>query len=174
MDTIALGGVDDVIRKERDCPMAVFRMRHHQSKGEWLFIDVDVLVTKDISSMFYESFDIAIASRTQGDGSEHEGFAEMPHNMGVTFSRCPAFWREVENELLTYDPKLQEWMGDQLAVCRLIKKNIFRVKIVPGEEYNFPPNSPLAPLASITHYKGRRKKWMVDHANAILDKRKSA
>lgn len=174
MDTKQLENTDSVIRLERNCPMAVLRMRHHQARGEWLFIDVDVLVEKDVSKMFYDGFDIAIASRTLGDGSEHEGFAEMPHNMGVVFSRTPAFWRAVEKELITYDHKLQEWMGDQLAVCRLITKNIFRVKIIPGEQYNYPPLSPVIKDASIVHFKGKRKAWMIDRANHILDKRESA
>ena len=174
MDTKPLDNVDKVNRLEKDCPLAVFRMKHHQTRGEWLFIDVDVLVLKDVSDMFYEGFDIAVASRVPGDGADHEGFREMPHNMGVVFSRSPAFWRDVERELLTYDAKMQEWMGDQLAMCRTMKKWIYRAKILKGEIYNFPPNSPLVGDASIVHYKGKRKPWMLQRANEILDKRKSA
>ena len=166
--TDAFDGVDRVIRMERDCPMAIFRMRHHQASGEWLFIDSDVLVTQDVSDLFYEAFDIAIANRVPGDGSEHAGFAEMPHNMGVVFSRCPAFWREAEKELLKYSLQQQEWMGDQLAVCRLIRSNTFNVKKLPGETYNFPPRTSAMPTAAIVHYKGKRKPWMVEHANQIL------
>jgi len=41
--------VDEVKRMPKECPMAVFRMRHHQTPGDWLFIDVDVLVVVDAS-----------------------------------------------------------------------------------------------------------------------------
>ena len=168
--TKAIDGVDSVIRMERDCPMAVFRMRHHQADGDWLFIDVDVLVLKDVSDVFNDSFDIAIASRVPGDGADGPAFSEMPHNMGVVFSRSPEFWKAAEKELLTYDDKAQHWMGDQLAVCRLIKRGKFDVKVVPGEKYNFPPRSEQTPTASIVHYKGRRKPWMLSRAKHILQK----
>lgn len=174
MDTKQLENVDTVLRLEKNCPMAVLRMRHHQTPGDWLFIDIDALIMKDVSDLFYEAFDIAIANRVPGDGSEHEGFAEMPHNMGVVFSRSPVFWREAEKELLKYTPKMQEWMGDQLAINRLIKSCTFNVKKVSGEKYNFPPSSPLLSDASIVHFKGRRKPWMIEHAMRILAKRKAA
>ena len=165
--TKALVGAS-VMRLERDCPMAVLRMRHHQASGEWLFIDVDVLVERDVSDIFDASFDIAIASRVRNDGMSSQGLRIMPHNMGVVFSRSPAFWHRAERELLTYDSKLQEWMGDQLAVCKLVKEGKFDVRILPGEEYNYPPFGPDEVKASIVHYKGRRKPWMVDNAKRIL------
>ena len=168
--TPMLDGADRAIRVERNVPMAVFRMQHHQVGGDWLFIDTDVLIHKNVESVFEDKyFDIAIANRVSGDGAHGPAFAEMPHNMGVVFSRNPDFWKAVEKELLTYDNKKQEWMGDQLAVCRLIKKGAFSVNIVPGEKYNFPPSVPYdIDKASIIHYKGPRKKWLVEHANYLL------
>lgn len=169
-DTPMLEGADRTVRMERNVPMAVFRMQHHQAEGEWLFIDTDVLIHRDIQSVFNDSFDIAIASRVKGDGADGPAFAEMPHNMGVVFSQNPEFWKAAEKELLTYDNKKQEWMGDQLAVCRLIKRGGFDVKILPGEEYNFPPFRPYDTKdASIVHYKGPRKPWMVEHARYLLN-----
>ena len=168
--TPMLDGADRAIRMERNVPMAVFRMKHHQLHGEWLFIDTDVLIVEDVRNVFKDEFDIAIASRVNGDGANGPAFAEMPHNMGVVFSRGPYFWEAVEKELLTYDNKLQEWMGDQLAVCRLIKRGDFKTKIIPGEKYNFPPFRPYETgNASIVHYKGPRKAWMVEHANYLLE-----
>jgi len=161
--------VDEVKRMPKECPMAVFRMRHHQTPGDWLFIDVDVLVVKNVQNVFDEQFDIAIASRLKNDGAQHDYFAEMPHNMGVVFSRSPEFWAAAEKELLTYEPKMQEWMGDQLAVCRLIKRGGFDTRIVPGEDYNFAPNSlDAGGGASILHFKGPRKNFMAARANELL------
>ena len=170
-DTRAQGldGVDSVCRIHRAVPMAVFRMQHHQAPGEWLFIDSDVLVIKDVQDVFAEPFDIAICDRVTGDGAHGAAFAEMPHNMGVVFSRSPSFWKAVEKELMSYEAKLQEWMGDQLAVCRLIKRGGFDVKVLPGAEYNFPPRSPDMPKASIVHYKGKRKPWLVEHSAALVE-----
>ena len=158
-----------VSRMARDCPMAVLRMRHHQASGDWLFIDTDVLVLKDVAHVFDEDFDIAIASRVAGDGAHGPAWVEMPHNMGVVFSRSPEFWGEVEDELETYEPRLQQWMGDQLAVCRMIKRGAVDAKIIPGEVYNFPPRSPAVGDAAIAHYKGKRKPWMIAKAQKILE-----
>jgi len=156
-----------VSRMERHAPLAVFRMQHHQIPGEWLFIDVDVLIAKDVSHVFDEPFDIAIARRVDGDGAKgFAAFAEMPHNMGVVFSRSPAFWMAAERELRTYDAERRMWMGDQLAVCRLI--NQFNARILPGA-YNYPPHTPEVGEAAIVHLKGPRKKFMRTIANEILD-----
>ena len=171
-DTPMLEGADRAIRMERNVPMAVFRMQHHQAEGDWLFIDTDVLIHQDVQDVFEndDPFDIAIASRVKGDGAHGPAFVEMPHNMGVVFSRSPVFWKAVEAELLTYDRQKQEWMGDQLAVCRLIKRNEFRCLVVPGEKYNFPPFRPYdTNNASIVHYKGPRKPWLVEHATYLLN-----
>lgn len=155
-----------VSRMERRVPLAVFRMQHHQVPGEWLFTDVDVLVTQDVSPVFNDRFDIALAQRLDGDGAKgYPAFSEMPHNMGVVFSRAPEFWKAVEKELRTYDAKQQQWMGDQLAVCRLLKH--FDHKIL-SFHYNFPP-SRAGETDIITHYKGWRKQWMPETALNILN-----
>jgi hypothetical protein len=155
-----------VSRRERHAPMAVFRMQHHQMPGDWLFIDVDVLVTKDVRHVFDNDFDVALAERLDGDGAKGtQAFAEMPHNMGVVFSRSPDFWKAAEQELRTYSEQQQEWMGDQLAVCRLLKN--WNAKILPTE-YNFPPRSPTLANASIVHLKGPRKVFMPQLAAEIL------
>ena len=80
-----------------------FQMQHHQAEGDWLFIDTDVLIHQDVQDVFEndDPFDIVIASRVKGDGAHGPAFVEMPHNMGVVFSRSPVFWKAVEAELLT-------------------------------------------------------------------------
>lgn len=165
---IPIQGVDKVIRMERDCPMAVFRMRHHQAPGDWLFIDSDVLIVEDVQGVFRnKKFDVAVAERIHGDGMTGAALKQMPYNMGVTFSRCPDFWAAAEKELLRYEPKLQEWMGDQLAVCSLIKRGAFDVRELLGT-FNYPPRSPNARAAHILHFKGARKQWMRQVAEDIL------
>ncbi len=168
MNTRALRRATKIIRREKDAPMAVFRMQHHQAEGEWLFIDNDALVTRDITHVFSDPFDIAICERADDDGMKPEALKTMPHNMGVVFSRSPAFWAAAEAELRTYEDKLQEWMGDQLAVCRLIEREGFKTRIIPCT-YNFPPAAPgMQEEAFIRHYKGKRKAWLMDDGAAIL------
>lgn len=173
MDTPAIAGVDTVIRRKMQVPMAVFRMQHHQIEGEWLFIDTDVLIHKPAHEVFPLIEEIAVAQRKTGDGTNTDTsdpkFKEMPYNMGVVFSQTPLFWASVEAELLTYDAELQHWMGDQLAMNRLLGS--VRAKVLPCG-YNFPP--PKAGVwadikdAHIVHYKGARKPLMIKHAMKIL------
>lgn len=164
---IPIQGVDKVIRMERDCPMAVFRMRHHQAPGDWLFIDSDVLIVKDVQDVL--KTDIAICKRRLNDGMSGAALQQMPHNMGVVFSRSPDFWAAAEKELLRFEPKLQEWMGDQLAVCDLIKRGGFNVSVI-SDLYNYPPkHSGDIGSASILHFKGARKQFMRQTAEDILE-----
>lgn len=162
-----LDGVDNVIRMKGNMPMAVQRMRHHASCiGEWLFIDADIIITKDVSDVFDEPFDIAVTDRVGTDMEGTKYGLAMPYNMGVTFSRSPAFWISVCNVLAKMPPKLQEWCGDQMAVCELVK-TWPNVKILPGAKYNYPPLSAddnKTQEASILHYKGNRKQLLMEVA----------
>ena len=170
-DTPQIHWTDSAIRTERNCPMAVFRMRHQQILGEWLFIDPDVLIRKPVDNLFEDyGFSIALANRKPGDGTTNPDtdplFKEMPHNTGVVFSRCPEFFHAVEKELLTYDAEMQEWMGDQLAINRI--KDAWNCKLLPSG-YNFPPGRDgKVGSVHIAHYKGHRKPLMVEHAFKIL------
>lgn len=91
-----IDGVDAALRLPRG-PMAQLRMQHHANvSGDWLFVDTDVLVQQDVRDVFMKDFDIAIAERDWDHLKPANGFTErMPHNMGVVFSRSPAFWVEV-------------------------------------------------------------------------------
>lgn len=170
MDSAPIKGVSAVKRLEKNCPMAVHRMRHHQAEGEWLFIDIDVLVVKDVTDVFESQFDIALSSRSDTDQVQYEFGTAMPYNMGVVFSRSPAFWKAVETELLTYSSQLQEWMGDQLAVCRLVDAPEHDVLVLDGNIYNCTPESKVdLSKPSILHFKGDRKEQMMAY-----QKRKAA
>ena len=174
-NTQELVGVDYALRMEKKSRLAVFRMQHHQVPGEWLFIDVDVLIHRPVREIFRDSFDIAIADRS---GYSFTGIFEktgekledMPYNMGVVFSRSPEFWHAVEAEMQPYDDKWREWMGDQLAVNRLIARGEFDVKILPGATYNYAPDKKTGDPknAAIVHYKGPRKHYMVEQAFRLL------
>lgn len=157
-------GVTDTIRIGGDMPMAIRRVSlHEQCKGDWLFVDTDIIFRKSVEHVFDEPFDIGLTNR---DGTiTHEGkYAEvMPYNIGVVFSRNPEFWTMVKGYLVQMPEKYQQWEGDQRIVCELMKHDHgFKVKILPGAIYNYPPKSADdSHDAAIMHYKGNRKKWLL-------------
>jgi hypothetical protein len=152
-----------VLRIAEDMPMAVRRMTHHATlPGEWLFIDSDCILQKDVRHVFDDDFDIAVTDR-KGSRWDNTAYAEvMPYNMGVTFSKSPDFWVDVLKKLKTLPPKLQEWEGDQLTVCHVSRD--WKTKVLPGHIYNFTPwkREDDRSHAAIVHYKGGRKAWAND------------
>lgn len=170
-DTKEIDGADCTLRIEQPMPMAMRRMQHNANcYGQWLFLDVDIIVQRDVSDVFEQPFDVALTDR---DGTiTYEGkFAEqMPYNLGVAFSRSPAFWKRVLYHMKTISPKLQEWMGDQLVICEMLKQRMasdFNVKILHGRTYNYPPkHDGDGADAALVHYKGPRKDWMLKRKEA--------
>jgi hypothetical protein len=162
----ALEGVDTVRVFHGDMPMAIRRMMHHAAcAGDWLFVDSDIIFQRDVSDVFNKPFDVALTDRG-GTITNEAKFAEsMPYNIGVVFSRSPKFWMKVVEHLQTLPPREQEWMGDQIVVNAMVKHggHGFDVKIIPGKTYNYPPKSENDDLSavSIVHYKGNRKKWLL-------------
>jgi len=155
-------GVDAVLRKPKT-RMAVLRMAHQASvEGDWLFVDTDVVIQRDVRPVFEEAFDIAVSDRNWSHlpAATDTFSAAMPHNIGVVFSRSPAFWQVVHDRLLVLPEELQSWMGDQVAACEVIRSGRFAVKLLAGMEYNYPPSNgdeAWRGRASILHYKGQRK-----------------
>lgn len=165
-----LAGSNGAKRIAGDMPMAIRRMQHHAGcEGEWLFIDSDVIVQKDVRSVFKEKFDIALTDRDGTITNEAKYAAVMPYNIGVVFSRSKEFWRAVIGHLLTLPAQYQEWEGDQRVVCEMVRQGGqgFDVKIIPGLLYNYPPRAaddPRMQDAAICHWKGNRKKWLLESA----------
>lgn len=163
-DTPAHEGISRIVRETREMPMAVRRMTLHASlPGDWLFVDTDVVIQKDVSHVFEDDgFDIALTDR-RGSIWENTPYGRaMPYNMGVTFSRTPAFWEDVCERLKTLPAPFQEWEGDQRVVCLLAEDWV--CKILPGHVYNFTPAKQTDDRshAAIVHYKGSRKEWIKD------------
>lgn len=162
-------GVDRVQRLNSDVPMAIQCVRHYAAcEGDWLLVDTDVLVQDDVRDVFEEPFDVAVCNRdgTLVDGEEDlQMMKDMPHNIGVMFSRSPAFWKEVEEKMQTMTDQRKHWMGNQYAACEVIASGAFTVKILPGIQYNYAAHNrdDRCESASIAHYKGQmRKKLMLD------------
>jgi hypothetical protein len=87
--------------------------------GEWLFVDTDCVIRKDVSDVFEDDFEVALTDRKGSMWEKTPYGMVMPYNMGVTFSRSPEFWEKVKKYLLTMPQKYQEWEGDQRVVCEM-------------------------------------------------------
>jgi hypothetical protein len=153
------------IRIGGDMPMAVRRISHHAGlDGEWLFIDSDCVILKDVSHVFDDPvFDIALTDRKGSIWEKSFYGMVMPYNMGVTFSRSPSFWLAVKSLLLELPESAQRWEGDQRVVCEMVRRG-YPAKILPGKVYNFTPEKrdDSVAHAAIVHYKGKRKHWIGD------------
>lgn len=160
-------GIDEVVRMPRE-RMARLRMRHHGNvTGDWLFVDTDVLFQRDVRDVFDKGFDLAVADREWDHVRPAAGFtARMPINMGVVFSRSPAFWAECHARLKELPKGKQRWMGDQEVFCEILAEDRYSVRHLPGAIYNFPPAidadddciSGLEQEAAIVHFKGPQRK----------------
>ncbi len=143
------------------------RLEHYaQCDGDWLLVDTDVQILADVSDVFTGFFDVAIADRNwpgipQGDGVMHT----MPFNTGVVFTRTALFWQDVLAVWRQFPPDQRDWMSEQRAFYQVVRTGAYRVKILPGEQYNYPPRRATDPCTAvrIAHYKGsERKQWLTD------------
>jgi lipopolysaccharide biosynthesis glycosyltransferase len=175
----ALQGIDGALRLP-PAPLSLHRARHFaNTQGKWLFIDTDVIVQRDVSNVFDWDFDIAVADRqwTKAPNGQYRAGGQpdyverFPYNAGVVFSRCPRFFSDIVRMLTMRQDLQQSWVGDQLALCDLVKAKRYAVKVLPGMIYNFPPesaNDPDIKNAAIVHYKGKaRKPFLVQRAKAV-------
>jgi hypothetical protein len=170
MDSPVIKGASEVRRKPSE-PMALLRMRHHAGvRGDWLFVDTDVIFQHSVRVVLKSAYDIAVTTRNWPHVKDAEGFSSrMPYNMGVVFSRCPHFWAECYSRLRNEGDDVQEWMGDQEVFNDAIASGRYLIKRVSGATYNFPPPIPgdwtspdkLAKHAHVLHYKGEKRKGLL-------------
>ncbi len=161
--------------KGEDRPLLDQRLQHYalcDARAEWLLIDTDVSVRGDVRGVFDDhNFDVALTDRhwphlPQGEKMMHE----MPFNTGVVFTRNPHFWPDVLAAWRALpDDKKNDWMSEQSAVYDVVRTGRYRVKILPGMHYNYPPDLDEVPVISaLAHFKGPRKVALSKHAYAVL------
>lgn len=165
----ALPGVAIVKLPDAGGPLALAVLQAYASvTGEWLFLDTDTIVQRDVRHVFDEAFDIAVADRagtlTEADRSG-TALQAMPFNKGAVFSRSQLFWDHSLAVLQAMSLSRQAWMGDQIGMNLTISGGKFLVKILPNS-YNYPPQSAQEDVSDkhVLHYKGRRKAWMLERA----------
>ncbi len=159
-----LDGIDGFIVADDKLPMERSRALAQAScEGDWLLVDSDVVIQKDVRGVFNEPFDVAFTDREGTITTESSYAAVMPYNTGVVFSRSPAFWKYVDHVLQQLPARFQEWEGTQRIVAQMMKEEMpFNIGILPGKLFNYPPKSADEDLshAFITHFKGARKQWI--------------
>jgi hypothetical protein len=176
-ETPAITAVTEVRRLPRESEsMAVMRFRHQANvTGDWLFLDTDVIVQKDVRRVFRSTFHVVVTTRNWPHLKAADGFSEkMPFNTGVIFSRSQAFWREALEQLEASETHDREFMGHQQVICDLVASGRYDVAYIKGSKYNCPPyvkggkeggDKQLSDLlvreASIVHYKGAQRKAMM-------------
>lgn len=183
--TAPVAGITDVRRAKREV-LAVMRFRHQASvTGEWLFVDTDVLVQRDVRKVFRGTFHLAVTTRNWPHLTAAEGFTEkMPFNTGVVFSRSQKFWQEALAVLEASEIHDADFMGHQQIICDLVASGRYVIEQVKGSKFNCPPWVPgakgdadvdykkalseeMVHQASIVHYKGaQRKQMMLDRVLA--------
>ena len=165
MLTPPVPGVDMIARKEYDGKLMTFRMRHLADLEEdFITLDTDVIVRKDLRHIFESSFDVALTMRQSAVTSLNgiDLAKAMPYNTGLMLSRNPRFWRDALAVLLELKPETHLWWGDQLSVKVVVETGNYAVKTLSCDEYNYTPKSRLdMPDVHMIHYKGERKKWML-------------
>jgi hypothetical protein len=159
-------GVDRVSRKPHG-RMLERRLEHYAScEGNWLLVDSDVILQRDVRDVFNEPFDVALTDRQWSHIKQPESMMlDMPFNTGVCFSRSPDFWRAVLMIWRSYTPEQQkDWLSEQRAVADVVRRDVFTVCVLPGMTYNYPPSSETdegLKDAALVHFKGARKNWVV-------------
>lgn len=168
-------GITRAQRIQSSAPLLEQRLVHYAAlEGEWLLIDTDVMVKDDVSDIFDDPvFDVALVDRNwphlpQGD----KMLIDMPFNTGVVFTRCQTFWTEVLDTWQGYPASTRnDWMSEQRAVADVVRSGHYKVKILPGSIYNYPPKfaADVPATANLAHFKGpERKAWRSMHARQTL------
>lgn len=162
--TPVIKGVTSVVRKPYDGYLMTFRMQHLADlKGDWITLDTDVIVRKDLREVFKQEFDVAL-TRRYGTILSPDGIdivEAMPYNTGVMFSRNRQFWVNCYKTLIYMPESAHKWWGDQLSVRLAAESNRFNVLELNCDTYNYTPTSEqdFKDVYAL-HFKGNRKEWM--------------
>lgn len=169
-NTKPVTGVDEVIRKRYDGRFLMpYRLLHLKDFPEVdaVFLDTDVVVQKDLVSVFESEFDVGLTIRDEPvvDPEGIDVTVAMPYNTGVMFSRSGGrpFWEAAYRHCMTFSDYEKEWWGDQLSVKAIADNTALKLKKFPCSLYNYTPKEVDEDVSNkfIVHYKGARKEWML-------------
>jgi hypothetical protein len=165
--TNAISGTEP-IRLPRGKDFIEFSYRHLMSiEGDFIRIDYDVFVQKDLTEVFNDDFEVGLTIRTPEDKATpwNSKLVQLyPHNLGVAFSKGKhSFWKE-QYEAYRSISNPDGWMDACTATEMAYKTTRCRVRDYPCFKYNYTPVSQSEDVSDkyAVHYKGIRKAWMVD------------
>jgi uncharacterized Rossmann fold enzyme len=126
-------------------------------EGDVLFLDVDVTVNEDVSHVFDSDFDVCVTTDMR------PGAPGIKYNGGVIFSRCPDYWRAIAEagKGMDFYKAAGDWEPIERARGAVADSGQFKLLVLPGEEYNYIPATAGDIQGKITHYRGKRKAWMI-------------
>ena len=126
-------------------------------EGDVLFLDVDVVVREDVSHVFADDFDVCVTTDMR------PGAPGIKYNGGVIFSRCPDYWRAIAEagRGMDFYKMTGDWEPIERARGAVADSGQFKLKVLPGEDYNYIPATAGDVRGKITHYRGKRKAWMI-------------
>lgn len=169
--TPEVSGVSAVSRRDYDGKLMTFRMQHLADlEDQFITLDTDVVVQKELLSVFEQPFDVALTKRTESIKSLNgvDLAKEMPYNTGVMFSKNRRFWQDALKVLMQLNPETHTWWGDQLSVKVVAESGRYGVRELSCDQYNYTPkNQGDRPDVHVIHYKGERKQWMIRNAAQI-------
>lgn len=169
-DSAAIDGCRVVRIPWNHTRLMTYRLKHLAELGEpdLTVLDTDTVVLRDISDIWGAEFDLALTKRgaTISAQTGVDVAKDMPYNIGVMFVRDPKVWEYAHRFCASLSDKLQTWWGDQLAMAAAA--NEFQTLELPCSEWNYTPRSAEdVPDVRVLHYKGPRKRWMIDKWQSV-------
>lgn len=152
---------DEVRRCRADMEFGLIRMWHFcNMEGPWISADVDLKFQKDVWHVFDDDFDMACATRLGTKWGLSTYAQVMPYNNGILWSRGPEFWREQIQDYNRMPMQWRPWV-EQLLFNNTFQSGKFKTKVLPCQ-YNYPPDEGWPEKAYVLHYKGTKRKKLME------------
>lgn len=183
--TPAIAGADSVFRFDGDTgKLMTFKLRCFadiELPSATLFLDTDMVCVKPVDpvaalgdndvAVCVREFDVNRTFKAKFGTMALNQYSGMPMGAVYPFVACATitrkadFWRDCLANLLSLDPKFQDWYGDQEAIRNVIGQKRYKAGTLPESIYACLPERESARHAAILHFKGReRKSLMQQHA----------
>lgn len=154
-------GADEVRRCPAGMEFGLIRMWHFcNMEGQWISADVDIKFQGDVWHVFDDDFDMACASRIGTKWGISTYAQVMPYNNGILWSRGPEFWRDQIRDYGRMPVGWRVWC-EQLLFNNTFLSGRFKTKVLPCK-YNYPPDEKDADSALVLHYKGTKRKRLME------------
>ncbi|HEX7886290.1 MAG TPA: hypothetical protein VF474_09965 [Phenylobacterium sp.] len=184
-DSPAIEGVDDTVRSPMaDGNVMLFRMRCFAAlateEPTW-FLDTDMLCNRPLE-LDEADVTVAVCQREFGtqaifnhrfggmDLSEYEGRTMgsiYPYVGCATYVNRSNFWADCLQDMEALDPKFFNWYGDQEAIRNVVNSSQRPVAMLRESLYAcLPEHAGQMSAPYIFHYKGQRKRVMLERAAA--------